>query len=131
MSFERTPLLLWALSGIYHPDRHDAIIPVKGVEMIRHAEDRAGTELKRKSPENPVESGLSGFPDGAGGGGRPSADGAVVGSDSPRAVIHYRPFAPRPNAASSMKRTPLVHTNEVLWCRWRGSNPHVLADTGF
>ena len=70
MSFERTPLLLWALSGIYHPDRHDAITPVEGAEMIRHAEDRTGAELKRKSPENPVKSRLSGFPDGAGGGGR-------------------------------------------------------------
>ena len=94
MSFERTPLLLWTLSGLYHPDRHDAIIPVKGVEMIRHAEDRAGAELKRKNPENPVKSRLSGFPDGAGGGGRPSADGAVVGSDSPGLSFTTDPSTP-------------------------------------
>lgn len=46
MSFELTSLLLWTLSGLYHPNRHDQIIPVEGAEMIRHAEDRTGAELE-------------------------------------------------------------------------------------
>jgi len=46
MSFELIPLLLLALSVLYHPNRYDQIIPVKGAEMIRHAEDRTGAKLE-------------------------------------------------------------------------------------
>ena len=35
------------LKHLYHPDRHNQIVFVKGAEMIRRAEDRAGAELKR------------------------------------------------------------------------------------
>ena len=42
---------------LYHPNRHDQIVSVKGAEMIRHTEDRAGAELKRALVDHPENTG--------------------------------------------------------------------------
>ena len=47
----------YLLSLLYHPDWHDQVIAIEGAEMICHAEDSAGAELKGRLVDHAKDSG--------------------------------------------------------------------------